>query len=166
MKRQTIKKPPGVNKFYIISVSVITFVLPLLCSIAQVLLSNDTEFSFELFGKWFIFYAVGVRIFLAGIKQVTDPAFTAKKIFHIEGTDSFPILRELGFANLCFGLIGIISLYMQEWRVVSAFGSGLYYGIAGVQHMFSKTGGANERFAMFTDIVIFILLFIYFVAMI
>jgi hypothetical protein len=37
-------------------------------------------------------------------------------------------MRELGFANLCFGLIGLISIGMPDWRIVSAFGSGIYYG--------------------------------------
>ena len=41
------------------------------------------EFS-NLFSKWFIFSAVGLRLFLAGIKQIVDPAFTAKEIFHLD----------------------------------------------------------------------------------
>jgi len=103
---------------------------------------------------------------LAGIKQTTNPAFTAKEIFHIENPDSLPIVRELGFANLCFGLVGIVSLFMPTWRVVSAFGSGLYYGIAGMQHLLKKPAGINEKFALVTDVLIFILLLVYFVMMI
>ncbi len=92
-----------------------------------------------------------------------NPAFTAKTIFHIDSPDVYPILRELGFANMCFGLIGIISLFIPSWRMVSAFGSGLYYGIAGLQHMLKKPAGVNERFALITDWIIFALLLIYFV---
>ncbi|MBN8788397.1 MAG: hypothetical protein J0I84_15000 [Terrimonas sp.] len=95
--------------------------------------------TFELFCKWFIFSAVGLRLFLAGIKQVKNPEFTAKQIFHVESADCFPILRELGFANICFGLVGIVSLFRPDWRIVSAFASGLYYGIAGIQHELKKT---------------------------
>jgi hypothetical protein len=155
-----------VNKKYIISVSVLTFLLPVICSIAEVFFYKEKIFSFELFGKWFIFSAVGLRLFIAGIKQTTDPAFTAKEIFHIKDPESFPIVRELGFANLCFGLVGIISLFLPQWRIVSAFGSGLYYGIAGFQHLFKKRDGANETFALVTDMLIFIFLLIYFVRMI
>ena len=157
---------PGINKRYIIVVSVLTFVLPIICSVGQILINKDTALSFELIGKWFIFSAVGLRLFIAGIKQTTDPAFTAKDIFHIDNPDSFPIVRELGFANLCFGLIGIASLFLPQWRIVSAFGSGLYYGIAGLQHLLKKPAGANERFALVTDIIIFLLLLAYFVKMI
>ena len=97
------------NKFYIISVSVLTFVIPVIGYITENL-AKGTGLTFEPFGKWFIFSAVGLRLFLAGIKQVKDPGFTAKQIFHIESPESYPILRELGFANICFGLVGIVSL--------------------------------------------------------
>lgn len=156
----------GINKRYFIVVSVLTCILPLVCSFAQTFIDKDTRFSFELIGKWFIFSAVGLRLFIAGIKQTTDPAFTAKEIFHLNNPESFPIVRELGFANLCFGLVGIVSLFLPQWRVVSAFGSGLYYGIAGLQHIVKKPAGNNEKFALVTDMIIFILLLIYFVKMI
>lgn len=155
-----------INKTYIVLVSLLTFALPTICSAGEILINKDTAFSFALTGKWFIFSAVGLRLFIAGVKQATDPAFTAKEIFHIDNPDSFPIVRELGFANLCFGLIGIISLFLPQWRIVSAFGSGLYYGIAGLQHLLKKPAGINEKFALVTDIIIFLLLLAYFVQMI
>lgn len=166
MTNQTDKNSSGVNLQYVVVVSVLTFLLPAIFTIGQVLITKGTIFSFAFFGKWFIFSAVGIRLFLAGIKQITNPGFTAKEIFHIDSPESLPIVRELGFANLCFGLVGIVSLFLPQWRVVSAFGSGLYYGIAGLQHLIKKQAGANEMFAMVTDILIFILLLVYFVTMI
>jgi hypothetical protein len=160
------KNTSFINKQYIIAVCLLTFILPVICSLAEILIQNSSVFTFALFGKWFIFSAVGLRLFSAGIKQTSNPAFTAKEIFHIDSKDSFPILRELGFANLCFGLIGIVSLFLSQWRVVSAFGSGLYYGIAGLQHLLKKSAGVNERFALITDILIFIFLLFYFVKMV
>jgi hypothetical protein len=154
------------NKKYVISVSALTFILPVICAFAEIIFFKEKIFSFELVGKWFIFSAVGLRLFLAGIKQTTNPSFTAQEIFHINNPESFPIVRELGFANLCFGLVGIISLFLPQWRIVSAFGSGLYFGIAGFQHLFKKRTSTNETFALVTDILIFIFLLIYFVKMI
>lgn len=156
--------PTGINKTYIISVTATTFILPFVGFLTEHYIVSATM-TFELFGKWFIFSAVGLRLFLAGVKQTTNPAFTAKEIFHMEGTESFPILRELGFANMCFGLVGIVSLFKPEWRIVSAFASGLYYGIAGVQHTFKKAAGVNEKFALVTDLLIFAALLFYFVRM-
>lgn len=150
------------NKLYIISVTVFTFILPAIGSLIEHLATN-AALSFDLLGKWFIFSAVGLRLFLAGIKQVTNPSFTAKQIFHIQTTDCYPILRELGFANICFGLVAIVSLFMAEWRIVSAFASGLYYGIAGIQHGLKKSSGINEKFALWTDLIIFAVLLAYFI---
>jgi len=156
----------GINKQYILAVSVLTFVFPFLCSAGEIFFLKEIPFTLSLYAKWFIFSAVGLRLFIAGIKQTTNPAFTAKEIFHLQSAESFPIVRELGFVNLCFGLIGIVSVFMPQWRIVSAFGSGLYYGIAGVQHLFKKSAGANEKFALVTDIIIFIFLLAWFVKMI
>lgn len=158
----TNSKDDKPNKFYIISVTVLTFILPAIGFLAEHFTTNRT-LTFDLFSKWFIFSAAGLRLFLAGIRQVKNPEFTAKQIFHLEGPESFPILRELGFANICFGLVAIISLFKPEWRIVSAFASGLYYGIAGVQHGFKKTSGINEKFALWTDLIIFAVLLIYFI---
>ncbi|TGD58146.1 DUF6790 family protein [Flavobacterium humi] len=151
------------NKIYIFSVSLLTFFLPVVCFFIEAIRNGSTFLSFDLFGKWFIFFAVGFRLFIAGIKQIKDPGFTAKHIFQIQTEESFPIVRELGFANLCFGLIGIVSLFLPQWRIVSAFGSGLYYGIAGLQHLIKKPAGTNEKFALATDLIIFGILLLYFV---
>lgn len=139
-----------------------TFVIPIACFIVEHLCS-EIPFSFDFFCKWFIFSAVGLRLLVAGLVQSIKPSFTAEQIFHIENPESFPIVRELGFANICFGLVGIISLFLPEWREVSAFGSGLYYGFAAVQHLIRKPENKNERFALITDIVIFMILIIYLV---
>jgi hypothetical protein len=139
-----------------------TFVIPAAGSVAEHL-SQLLFLSFELFCKWFIFSAVGLRLFVAGIMQTVKPAFTAKEIFYINNPEIFPIVRELGFANLCFGLVGIISLFKPEWRIVSAFASGIYFGIAGLQHLIKKPVGANEKFALWTDLLIFIVLLAYFI---
>lgn len=156
--------PP--NIMYFIGISAITFLLPVIGSFAEVLIHRPEIFSLALFGKWFIFSAVGVRLFIAGIKQTINPEFTAKEIFQLSGAESFPIIRELGFSNLCFGLLGIISLLQPEWRIASAFASGLYYGLAGIQHLLKKPTGSNEIFALVTDFLIFIFLAIYFIKMI
>lgn len=150
------------SKKYFISVSLMTFIIPLAGFVIEHLTCLK-PLTFELFSKWFIFSAVGLRLFVAGMQQTVKPAFTAKEIFHINNPEIFPIVRELGFANLCFGLVGIISLYKPEWRIVSAFASGIYYGIAGLQHVIKKSAGANERFALWTDLLIFAVLLIYFV---
>ena len=151
------------NRPYIIGVSMLTFILPAVSYAIELLLARpQTSASLTGFGKWFIFYAVGFRLLVAGIRQALKPAFTARVIFHMESAESYPVIRELGFANLCFGLIGLISLFLPAWRPISAFGSGLYYGLAGLLHALNKDAGINEKFALYTDVVIFIFLAILF----
>lgn len=149
------------NKRYFISVSLMTFVIPAAGFFAEHGLQG-IPLTFASFGKWFIFSAAGLRLLVAGVQQTVKPSFTAKEIFHINDPGSFPVVRELGFANLCFGLVGIISLFKPEWRVVSAFASGLYYAMAGLMHLVKKPASANETFALWTDLLIFMVLAIYF----
>lgn len=152
----------GTNKTYITIVTVLTFIIPAIGFAVEHLISGSS-LTFGLFSKWFVFSAVGLRLFLAGIRQITKPTFTAKQIFHIDNPDSLPIVIELGFANLCFGLVGLISIVKPEWRIVSAFASGLYYGLAGLLHLLKKPAGTNEKFALWTDLIIFVVLFAYFI---
>ena len=151
----------GANKFYMVSISVMIFILPIISfSIESLINKNEVNILVPI-GKWFIFYAAGLRLFIAGIRQITKPAFTAREIFHFTTDESFPVIKELGFANVCSGLVAIVSLFLPAWRIISAFSSGLYYGFAGFAHLTKKPAGANERFALITDLIIFILLMIY-----
>ena len=151
------------NKKYFISVSIMIIVIPTIGFLSEHMIQN-APLLFDLFAKWFIFSAVGLRLFVAGLRQSINPAFTTKEIFHIENAQScFPIVRELGFANICFGVIGIVSLFKPEWREVCAFASGLYYALAALLHILKKPAGTNESFALWTNLVIFGILLTYFI---
>ncbi|MEI9909107.1 MAG: DUF6790 family protein [Bacteroidota bacterium] len=161
----TNQQSTGLNKRYLFVVLASTIFLPAISIFIEWFTNQDPSISFALAGKWFIFYAVGFRLLLAGVMQIANPSFTAKEIFHIQDTSAYAIVRELGFANVCFGLIGVISLFLPQWRIVSAFGSGLYYGIAALNHIIKKPVGANETLALVSDIFVFLILLIYTVMM-
>jgi hypothetical protein len=105
-------------------------------------------------GKWFLFWAVGVRLFTAGLKQSLNPAFTAEKIFNIREKESHSVVRELGFANICIGFAGMISMLFPQWRISSAFTGGLYFGMAGLLHVFKERDSLNEWIAMISDLAV------------
>jgi hypothetical protein len=107
-----------------------------------------------LVGKWFVFWAIGVRLFAAGLRQVSRPLFTLQQIFHIQDPSGQVVVRELGFANICFGLVGMLALFIPAWRPAAAFAGGLYMGIAGVYHLIKKPATPNEVVAMVSDIYI------------
>jgi hypothetical protein len=150
------RKPP----VYLISVLLFMLILPVASILIQWQVSK-AEIGWPLIGKWFVFWSVGIRLFIAGLRQATKPAFTAKEIFHMTGDESYVVIRELGFANLCFGTLGILSLFKPEWRPAAAIAGGLYFGLAGVQHLFKKPDSRNELIAMVSDIYIFLILALY-----
>jgi hypothetical protein len=151
------KATEKISKGYLASLLLLMLVLPAVSVWIDYVPYPGTPFM-ALVGKWFVFWAVGVRLFAAGIRQVAKPLFTLRQIFHIEDPSGQVVVRELGFANICFGLVGIISLFMISWRPAAAFAGGLYMGIAGVYHLIKKPASPNEVVAMVSDIYILVVL--------
>jgi len=143
---------------YIATVILLLFVFPVTSvAIDGFALGHHSSLLF-LIGKWFVFWAVGVRLFIAGVRQVIQPEFTAKEIFEIHESGSLAIVRELGFANLSMGLLGILSLFRAGWIVPAAIVGGLYYGLAGTGHVFRKSRNSKEYAAMVSDVFVFLIL--------
>ena len=140
---------------YFINVLATMLILPIVSMAVEAAIRN-TPLSIELTGKYFIGWAIGVRLMIAGLRQSTRPQFTAEQIFNIhDSSESLPIIRELGFANICLGLIGIVSLFYREWRLAAAVAGGLYFGLAGFMHAFRKAASRNELIAKISDLFIF-----------
>ncbi len=85
-----------------------------------------------LIGKWFVFWPVGVRLFVAGMRQVAQPRFTAEHIFQINDRAVFHIIREVGFGNLAKGNLGLLTLLNPTFLLPAAIAVALYYGLAGI----------------------------------
>jgi hypothetical protein len=143
---------------YFAVVILLLLVFPMISITVEALWSAHTLSVEFLIGKWFVFWGVGVRLFIAGARQVTQPRFTAQEIFGLGDRGVFPIVRELGFANLSMGLLGICSLVRSGWIVPAALVGGLYYGLAGAGHVFQKKRNAKENIAMVSDGFIFLVL--------
>jgi len=152
------KKP----SLYLISVLLFMLILPVACILYQHK-EDEVPPGWELTGKWFVFWSVGIRLFIAGVRQVTKPEFTAKEIFHINGTESLVIIKELGFGNLSIGLLGILSIIKPAWCQPAAIVGGLYFGLAGLLHVTKKPDSRNELIAMISDLYIFVMLLLYLV---
>jgi hypothetical protein len=152
---------PKVNRPYLILVILLMLVLPVISIISEYSMTDKQISLIELGGKWFVFWSIGLRQFTAGIRQSTKPSFTAETIFNITNKESFVIVKELGFANICLGSIGIISLFLPGWLMASAFAGGLFMGIAGINHMVKKPAGLNEWIAMGSDIFIAVIMAAY-----
>jgi len=109
-------------------------------------------------GKWFVFWAIGVRLFTAGSRQTIKPGLTSEGMNAIKGVAAWPIVRELGFANIAIGLVGIISLWKPEWQLAVAFIGGLFLLLDGLLHITSKNRSFEENVAMYSDLTIAIIM--------
>ena len=107
----------------------------------------------SLVGKWYVFWAVGVRLALAGLRQYFQPRFTAEQIFEIRNDDALPLVRELGIANFAAEIVGILSLLRPDFVLPSAIAAAIFYGVAGFRHAAQPTRNAKETFAMATDLL-------------
>jgi hypothetical protein len=75
--------------------------------------------------------------------------------------ESFVVIRELGFANISMGIMGILSVINNNWRPLAAIVGGLYPGLAGFQHLFKKPDSRNEVIAMLYDLCVFVVVLFY-----
>jgi len=143
---------------YFVAVISLLLIFPVASVITESALSNHVVSILALTGKWFVFWAAGIRLFLAGLRQVSQPSFTAEEIFGLRDPGSFAIVRELGFANLSMGLLGICSIFRSGWLIPAAIVGGLYYGLAGAGHIFHPGKNAKEYTAMISDWFVFLVL--------
>ena len=138
-KPREMKLKATTINYYLITTCMIVIIFPLICiSVENV--AERIPLNWILIGKWFIFWAIGIRLFTAGIKQASDPAFTAIKIFKLHSKESYVIIRELGFANICLGITSILSLINNQWRPIGAITGVVFFGFAGLQHISKKHG--------------------------
>lgn len=145
------------RKIGMFEVSVILFfyILPAISIIIN-LISGENKFIAETIVKWVVFWGVGLRLFTCGLKQAIQPSFTANGIFGSYDEKAYPIVKELGFANICTGLCGIASLFNEKFRIAAIMIGGLYYLLALLQHLFRKHKNSTEVFVTITDLSIFL----------
>jgi hypothetical protein len=146
---------------YLISIIVLLILAPTASVMVNAVSSSVPLDILGLMGKWMTFWAVGLRLFLAGIRQNFQPDFTAKDIFQIDNSRASGLVREIGYGNLSMGALGIATILRPEWLVPSAIVGGLYYGLAGLGHLIKGERNAKENIAMVTDFFAFVVLAIF-----
>jgi hypothetical protein len=138
---------------YFLVVILTTLVLPMVSILAELLIRPETGLIFAV-GKWFVFWAVGVRLLLAGCSQAFRPAFTASEILGIEDPGAEKVVSELGYANLSIGLVGALSVLWQGWIVPAGVAGSLFLGLADLTHAANAERNAKENVAMTTDLFV------------
>ena len=150
---------------YLLSIVLLVLAFPLGSIFADHALYHPAIPLMMLVGKWFVFWACGVRLFIAGLRQAFQPRFTATALFGIESDDALPFIQELGMANISMGVLAIVSLEVPSFVLASAIASGLFYGFAGLKHLIRGHKNSQLRIAMVSDLFIFAVLATYVVSM-
>jgi hypothetical protein len=135
---------------YLLIISALMLLLPAGSCIAEALL-RGAPLSIALAAKWFVFWSVGVRLLSAGAKQIWQPEYTARAILKLKSDDALLVIRELGFANVAMGSLGMASLVFSAWRPAGALVGGVFYGLAAVNHIMQAHRGRLENIAMVSD---------------
>jgi hypothetical protein len=142
---------------YYFVIATLMCLFPLL-SIAIEVGHRGIAFDALLVCKWFGFWAVGLRLLLAGLRQVVQPRYTAREILGFKTEESLFLVRELGFANIAIGTIAILGLFVPSWRLAAALMGGIFYGLAGCSHVFQSHRNRLENAAMVSDLFVAIVL--------
>ena len=143
---------------YYAIVATLMFAFPLL-SVGIEATAGRAALSAALVGKWFVFWSVGIRLVLAGVRQIAQPEYTAHVILGFKSNESLLLVRELGFANFALGVVGILSLLFPAWRLPAALAGALFYGLAGVNHLLQPHRNPFENVAMVSDLFVSAVLF-------
>lgn len=141
---------------YVIIVFALMLIFPLLSIVVQVILTDRAALGatayLAIIAKWYVFWALGVRLSAAGARQIIQPRYTAETILGRGGDDSMFFVRELGFANLAIGCVGLGSLFTPSWVTPAAMLGAIFYGLAGINHAAHRARGKLQNLAMGSDL--------------
>ncbi|MGA3157258.1 MAG: DUF6790 family protein [Steroidobacteraceae bacterium] len=139
---------------YFWMVGALMFAFPVTSTLLDTLLKHHGVLTAATTAKWFVFWAVGLRLLLAGLRQIIQPRYTAETILGIKDPDAMLVVRELGFANTAFGVIGVVSIATHTWILPTATAGAIFYGLAGVNHLPHKHRNKLENVAMLSDLFV------------
>ena len=135
--------------------------LPVGSAIVDRATADTTAPWLALLGTWFVFWSGGVRLVLAGLRQLIQPRFTAKEIFGIASDDPLPLVQELGVANLASGIAAAASIVFPSFVLPMAVVGAIFYGAAGIRHLGDAHRNAKQNLAMATDLLVGVVLVVY-----
>ncbi|MFT3883441.1 MAG: hypothetical protein QM703_27795 [Gemmatales bacterium] len=148
---------------YFFIVAALMVALPFASILLDMVLPSQPAPFMMLLGKWYVTWAVGVRLGLADIRQILQPRYTAETLLGIKDPAAHLVVRELGFANFSFGVLGMVSLFVPAWTIPAAIVGSLFYGLAGINHTLQPHRNKLENVAMLSDLFAALVLAIYWI---
>ena len=118
----------------------------------------------EVFLLWFLGFGIGIGSIFNGLFQVFSPEMVAQSV----GWPNTPFLREVGFANISYGILGLLSIKYRSFWAPTIIAYTVFMWGAAIGHIYSiqQTGNlaaGNAGAVLYLDIlmpIVFILLFI------
>jgi hypothetical protein len=138
---------------YLVMVIALMLVIPV-GSIGLEAVAGSGGLAAALVAKWFVIWSVGARLSLAGLRQIIQPRYTAKVILSLKHDESLVLVRELGFANLAIGLAGVAGWLVPSWIPAVALAGGVFYSLAGINHLMQPHRSRLENIAMVSDLFV------------
>ena len=137
---------------YFILVIAQTVVFPIVSGIIELAVVGGDPVL--VFGKWWVFWGVGTRLLVAGIVQMSGRGVTSAILgAAAPSVQEKQLTRELGIANLCIGLAGLLAL-VPVWALPAGFAGGIYLLLAGILHLPKKGRNPQESLATWTDLIV------------
>jgi hypothetical protein len=136
------------------------FILVIAQTIALPIISGSIELAVTggdpvlVFGKWWVFWGVGMRLLVAGLAQFSGKGPTAAILgAATPSVQEKQLVQELGMANVGLGFAGLLAL-IPGWAVPAGFAGGVFLLIAGMMHVRKKNKNAKESLATWTDLIV------------
>lgn len=146
---------------YISIVLLLMVVCPVLWICADRFVYHSAAPTMVLVGKWFVFWAGGIRLCSGGLTQLFRPRFTSERIFDITGSEALPFIRELGIANIATGSVCVLSLYKPAFEFPMAIVAAIFYSLAAIRHLTDSNRTRHQNAAMITDALVSLVLIAY-----
>jgi hypothetical protein len=117
----------------VVIIRILFIILPIIMgTIHSIWKRNIPGFSkSDCFLGYFLIISIGLQSLLISHLQIYQGEMVAAYI----GWKDSPFLTELAYANLAFGIIGILSFWFREgWREATALGYGFFQLMLAIEH--------------------------------
>ena len=148
-----------IEMFHTVYILITMFLLPTTCYLLE---SRKRKLVGVDICKWYIFWTIGFRALTTGAMQFLNSSYTMELLQL--GEESRIIIMELGFAQFGIGIIAILSLRKQSFRLPSIITYGTFMLGASVIHIVRfTTANVEEIVSLAGDLFVLVIAVVYFV---
>ncbi len=131
--------------------------IPIIGALIQLLVSKKPKTLnriTEVLLIWFLGFGIGVGSIFSGLAQVLDPQMVAQSV----GWPNTPFLREVGFANISYGILGLLSIRYRSFWAPTIIAYTVFMWGAAIGHIYDiqQTGNmaaGNAGTVLYLDVL-------------